>query len=80
MTVELVAGSNKNAAITTGNEMLYKGVEALGKRAIDDALPEASSTAKVVTQQVNKLITTFTKSQTDKVVEKYKDQEKKIVI
>jgi len=77
VTVELVAGSNKNAAITVGNEVVYKGLEALGKRALDDAMPGASATTKIVTEQLNNLMQSAVKKQTDKVVDKFKDEDKK---
>jgi hypothetical protein len=76
VTVDLITGNNKDAAITTGNEVIYRGLEKLGSKAIDDAMPGASATAKVVTEQVNKLIQTAVKTQTDKVVDKYKEKDK----
>jgi len=76
VTVDLVTGNNKDAAITTGNEVMYRGLEKLGSKAIDDALPGTSATVKVVAEQANKLIQTAVKTQTDKVVDKYKDKDK----
>jgi hypothetical protein len=77
VTVDLITGNNKDAGITTGNELLYRGVEKLGSKAIDDAMPGASATVKVVTEEANKLIQTAVKTQTDKVVDKLKEPEKK---
>ena len=40
-------------------------------------MPGASATVKVITEQANKLLQTAVKTQTDKVVDKLKEPEKK---
>ena len=74
--VDLITNNKKDALITTSNEVLYKGFEKLGAKAVDEAMPGASATAKEVIKQVNHLFENEAKKQTDKFVETFKDEKK----
>jgi hypothetical protein len=74
--VDLVTGSNKNAAIAGGNELFYQAAEKLGSKVIDEEMPGASSFAKLAADKINGLFMQVIKSQTDKVVEKAKEKDK----
>jgi hypothetical protein len=71
--VELITGDNKKAAVTVTNEAVNRGLEKLGEKALDDAMPGASELSKVMANGLNSLILQGVKSQTDKTVDKYKE-------
>ncbi|SDT67421.1 RHS repeat-associated core domain-containing protein [Mucilaginibacter mallensis] len=71
--VELITGDDKKAAVTVTNEAVNRGLEKLGEKALDDAMPGASELSKVMAGGLNSLMLQGVKSQTDKVVDKYKE-------
>lgn len=78
--VELVGGSNKNAAITAANEGTYEVIEKIGDKAVDQIFsgptPSISPQIKEGVNQAMGLIESGVKSQTDKTVERLKDKDK----
>jgi len=76
-----ISGSSKNANITVSNEVVYAALGELGSKAIDSMIPgptpNVSKQIKEGVKQLAGLVESQVKSQTDKVVEKYKDQDKK---
>jgi len=64
---------NKKAAVTVTNEAVNRGLEKLGEKALDAAMPGASELSKVMANGLNSLILQGVKSQIDKTVDKYKE-------
>lgn len=79
--VEAVAGSNKNAVATLANEVTYGAIGALGGKAVDQLLPAPlpglSTEIKQATKQFMGFVESKVKSQTDKSVDKIKEQDQK---
>jgi RHS repeat-associated protein len=77
--VEAVAGSSKNAMVTGANEAVYGILGEIGNQAVNQLLsvPGASTEIKVITKQFMGIIEAKVKSQTDKSVDKLKEQDQK---
>ena len=79
--VELVAGSGKNAAVTAGNEAAYEIIRRIGDKAVDQMIPGPTPSVtpqiKEGVKQAMGLLESGVKSQTDKTVEKLRDEDKK---
>ena len=76
--VEVIAGDNKNAAITVANESMYETLGAIGAKAIDQLLPGPKvgldKQLKQATQQGLGLVEYMMKNNTDKTLDKYKNK------
>ncbi|MFC3197328.1 hypothetical protein ACFOET_06865 [Parapedobacter deserti] len=79
--VELIAGSEKNAAITAGNEVVHEVVERIGSKAVDKISPVPvqglSKEIQSATKHLMSIIQGTAKKETDNFVERLKEEEKK---
>ena len=76
--VESVAGSNKNAAVTVVNEVKYEVLGRIGSKAIDQLIPgptpDISGEVKEAVKQTTGFLEGVLKKETDKTVDKIKQQ------